>query len=139
MSERPALLSTSDAQDTVEKLAGKLKDVRETLGRITSELTRRTQDALKPIWRSLPPLPVVGLGGLTFLLVGSAVGLELRRRRKEISLLEKSRRLRQALLRIVEDPDRVAQPAQSLGRDVFGVVFGVAAATLAKKLIDRAF
>ncbi len=139
MSERLSLLSTSNAQETVEQLAGKVKEVRDNLGRMTSELDRRVQVALKPILRSHHPLTIVGLGGLTIFLVGSAFRLVLRRRHKETGLLEKGRRLRQALVRIVEDPDRVAQPAQSLGRDVLGVTCSVAAATLAKKLIDRAF
>ncbi len=139
MNERISLLSTSNAQETLEHLAGKVKEVRENLGRMASQVDRRAQDALKPILRSHHPLTVVGLGGLTFFLVGGAVRLVLRRRHKETGLLEKGRRLRQAVVRIVEDPDRVAQPAQSLGRDVFGVACTVAAATLAKKLIDRAF
>ncbi len=90
---------------------------------------------MKPILRSHHSLTVVGLGGLTFFLVG----LVLRKRRKEASFLEKGRRLGRAVVRVVEDPDRVARPAQSLGRDAFGVACTVAAATLAKKLIDRAF
>ncbi|HXZ44093.1 MAG TPA: hypothetical protein VEH53_04630 [archaeon] len=89
--------------------------------------------------RSNHPLTIVGLGGLTFLLAGSAVRLVVRKRRQEASFLEKGRRLGRAVVRVVENPDRVAQPAQGLGRDVLGVACTVAAATLVKKLIDRAF
>jgi hypothetical protein len=139
MSERLSLLSPSDARESVEQLAGKVKEVRENLGRMTSELDRRVHDALQPIVRSRVPLTVVGLGGLTLLLIGNVVGLVRRKKRKEANLLEKGRRLGRAVVRVVENPDRMAQPPQGLGREVLGVACTVAAATLAKKLIDRAF
>jgi hypothetical protein len=144
MSERLALLSTSNAHETVEQFAGKVRELWDNLGEMTSKLDRRVQETLKPILRSNHPLTViglgvVGLGGLTFILAGSAVRLVLRKKRKEASFLEKGRRLGRAVVRVVENPDRVAQPTQRLGRDVLGVACTVAAATLAKKLIDRAF
>jgi hypothetical protein len=40
---------------------------------------------------------------------------------------------------MVEDPDRVAQPTRGIGREVLGAAGTVIAATVAKKLIDRAF
>jgi hypothetical protein len=139
MSERLALLSTSNAHETVEQFAVKVRELWDNLGKMTSKLDRRVQETLKPILRSNHPLTVVGLGGLTFILAGSAVRLVLRKKRKEASFLEKGRRLGRAVVRVMENPDRVAQPTQRLGRDVLGVACTVAAATLAKKLIDRAF
>ncbi len=138
MGERLALLSSNNAQETVERLGGKVRELRDNLGRMTSDADRWVRDTLKPL-RSNHPLTVVGLGGLAFILAGSAVRLVLRKKRKEVGFLEKGRRLGRAVVRVVENPDGVAQPTQSLGRDVLGVACTVAAATLAKKLIDRAF
>ncbi len=138
MAERLALLSSNNAQETVEWLGGKVRELGDNLGRMTSEVDRWVRGTLKPL-RSNHPLTIAGLGGLTFLLAGSAVRLVVRKKRQEASFLEKSRRLGRAVVRVVENPDRVAQPAQNLGRDVLGVACTVAAATLAKKLIDRAF
>jgi hypothetical protein len=139
MSERLSLMSASNARESAEQFAGKVKEIRENLGHMASELENRVQDALKPILRSHHPLTIVGLGGLSFFLVGSAIGFAMRKRRKEATLLEKGRRLRRAVVRIVEDPDRMVPPAPSIGRDMFGVACSVIAATLARKLIDRAF
>ena len=138
MTERLALLSSNNLQGTVERLGGKVRELRDNLGRMTSEVDRWVRDTLKPL-RSNHPFTVVGLGGLTFILAGSAVRLVARKKHKEAGFLEKGRRLGRAVVRVVENPDRVAQPAQSLGRDALGVACTVAAATLVKKLIDRAF
>ncbi len=137
MNMRLTLPSASDARESVGQLADKLSEVRQSLGRMASG--DGVLDELKPVLRSQRSLTIVGLGGLSLILVGGAIGFALRRKPKEVPFLEKGRRLGRAVVRVVEDPDRVASPGPSIGRDVLAVACSVVAATLTRNLIDRAF
>ncbi len=137
MSVRLSLPSVSDARESVGQLADKLSEVRQDLSRMASG--DGVLDGLKPVLRSQRSRTIVGLGGLSLFLVGSAIGFALRRKPKEVTFLEKGRRIGRAVVRVVEDPDRIASSGPSIGRDVLAVACSVVAATLTRNLIDRAF
>jgi hypothetical protein len=131
------LIGGNGRSDAVEQLAGEVKAVRENLTWLVSELDRRVWETLDPVLRHRQALTVAGLAGLA-LIVGGAVALLVPRHRPEPSPMEKARRLRQAVARIIEDPDSLAPPAPRVGRDILGAAGTVVAAAVAKKMLDRA-
>lgn len=141
MSEKFSVLPTmaeTNSRESVEQLAAEVQAVRESLGRLMSEFDRRVRQTLNPLGLR-HPLAVFGLAGLTFLLfIGGAVGIAVRRTRRPAGPIKKAQRLGRAVARMVEYPDRVAQPAPNIGREVLGAVGTVVAATVAKKVMNRA-
>ena len=131
-------LSGTDTREHLDRLVSEGKAVRDSLGRVVSDFDRRVREDVAPVLRRQPPLRIIGVAGLTFFAVGGIVGLVLRRSRRPVGRLEKVRRLRRALERMMEDPDQAVRPAPGLGREVLGAVGTVMAATVAKRAIDRA-
>ncbi len=149
MSERFASLrpiAASDARDKMEVLTGTLTSAKENLVHVLSDLDRNVRNTLKPLEPMLHrrrPLALMGVSGLTLLLaggalMGNAARLARQRRRGAARIAEKARRLGMAVTRVLEDPDRVAPRGSGFSREVLGAVGAVVAATIAKRLIDRA-
>lgn len=131
-------LSGTNSREHLERLASEGEAVRDSLGRVVSDIDRRVREGVGPMLGRQDPLTIIGVAGLAFFVVGGIVGLALRRNRRPPGPLEKVRRLRRALERLMEDPDHAVRPAPGLGREVLGAVGTVMAATVAKRAIDRA-
>jgi hypothetical protein len=78
------------------------------------------------------------IGGGALLLIGGAVALRIMHARRRRGPLETLSRLRQAVARMIERPERVAVPAPpALSRKAIGAALGAGSSALAKALIAR--
>jgi hypothetical protein len=112
--------------------------VRRRLDATIRELDRRRHDALDiKLQLRRHALPVIA--GLVVLVAGvtSLTLLLLRRRGNRKRLLPKMQRLRQAVARMVEKPDRVARENPNVARKIATAAGTTAATMLAKKLMRR--
>lgn len=131
MSEPPS------PRETVRQLAGEIATLREELAGLVAELDRRRHDALDV------KLQVKRHGGELALtaaaLVAAAAGfvwLGAWRSRRREDLRSRGTKLRRALSRIIDSPDRGAA-GPSVAAKILAATSSAAAATLVKKVLDR--
>jgi predicted protein tyrosine phosphatase len=119
-------------------LEREVEDIRENISGIVSELDRRKDELLD--WRTQVRkhavlLVAVGASCILGLTLTLAIGAAQRRRRNRP--LEKARRLRAALSRIIANPELVAPPRPSITRKALGAAASASAGILAKSLAQQ--
>ncbi|HMJ51507.1 MAG TPA: hypothetical protein VK540_05505 [Polyangiaceae bacterium] len=128
----------STGEEEPQELEREVEDIRENITGIVGELDRRRHDLFD--WRLQlrkhgPVLAAVTAGWVLAFGVTIAVGAARRRRRNRP--LAKMRRLRQALSRMIEHPELVAQPQPSIARKVLAAAASATVASLAKTLVKE--
>ena len=125
------------ADDKAEALQDDIEKIRGKLGGMVSELDHRRHDLFdvrKQLRRHAVPLALAGLA-----LVGLAIGgaaLAARRRRRREGLGARLGRLRRALARMIDKPERVAS-APSPERKIATAGAGAIVSVVAKRLVER--
>jgi hypothetical protein len=123
--------------DQAEALAEDIEQIRGRLGGMVSELDHRRHDLFdlrKQLRRHAVPLVLTGLALLGLAAGGTA--LAARRRRQRETLGARSRRLRQALARMIDKPERVAS-APSPERKIATAAAAALASVVVKRLAER--
>lgn len=133
---RASLEIRKSPEREVSRLEAELSGIRRGLEASLDELDRRRREALD-VRRHGVALGAAALG------LGAGLGLMVARRvrqnRRSRSLIEKGRRLRHALERMVSDPDRVAKEPPPLIPSLLTSAAVAAGTTLAKKIVEQAF
>jgi hypothetical protein len=128
-----------------EALEREVEAIRGSLDGIVSELDRRRHELTD--WRLQArrhrgKLLVVG-GSLLAIMAGFVTMVALRHRRQQRLMAQaglfanKARRLRRALARMIDDPDKVAAPAPSIGHKIATAAGSALAVAVAKKLATK--
>jgi hypothetical protein len=122
-----------------EVLEREIEDIRDDMGLIAGELDRRRHAVFD--WRSqlknhAGALSLLALG--LVLVAAGTTALSVRRKRRRNRPLAKARRLREALSRIIEHPELVAQPRPSIGNKAIAAAVSAAAGSFAKAAAERA-
>jgi len=126
---------TPDLKDaeTPEELEHEVADIRGNMTGIVRELDRRRHVLFD--WRAQlrKHALVLGLGtaGLVCVISGAVVLHAWRKRRRDQPLV-KARRLREALSRMIANPELVAQPRAGVGEKALAAAASAVAGTLAK-------
>jgi hypothetical protein len=124
--------------DSPENLEQEVEDIRDNMTDIVGELDRRRHEVLDwrlQLRRRAGPLAMAAVG--LVILVGSAAGLSIWRRRRRNRPVAKARRLRDALSRMIAHPELVAQPHPSIAKKALAAAASAAAARLAKTITER--
>lgn len=124
-------------------IEGEIDELRDELGVLVSELDRRRHEAMDvklQIQRHAVPVALIGLGALA--AVGALIAWRIHAKQERDRPMERARRLRIALERAAEHPDRVAAQdptkVSQIGAKVLTVAATTAAIAVTKKLVDRA-
>jgi hypothetical protein len=131
-----ALQSSSD--DHAKALQRDIEKIRGNLGGMVSELDRRRHDLFdvrKQVGRHAVPLALTGLA-----LLGAAAGgivLAVHRRRRRKAFGARLVRLRRALGRMIDEPERVAR-ASGPGRKIASAGAAAVVSVMARRLAERA-
>jgi hypothetical protein len=130
--------SQTPPRETPEDLQEEVREIRENMTGIVGELDRRGHAVLD--WRlqlksHAVPL-VIAAAGLLLVVAGS-MALSATRNRRRQRPLEKARRLRQALSRIIAHPELVARPSPNVAYKVMGAAASAVAGSLAKTLAEQ--
>jgi hypothetical protein len=132
---------TSEPGEKPEVLEREVAEIRENISGIVGELDRRGHELFD--WRSQlrkhsALIAAVGASCLVGFALTIAIGVANRRRRSRP--LAKVRRLREAVSRMIEHPELVAQPRPSVSRKAVSAavtaMVGVLAKTLAQRMLD---
>ena len=133
------LTGTGEPTETEpEELEREVEGIRDNITGIVGELDRRRHDLLD--WRAQLRKHGVVLAALTagwVLAFGVTMAVGAARRKRQNRPLEKARRLRRALSRMIAHPELVAQPEPSIGRKILGAAASATAGALAKALLSE--
>jgi hypothetical protein len=131
LTEKPGVLA--------RRLEGEITGLRGELGDLITELDRRRRE-LFDLRLQIHRHPLAfGLAAAGLLLTaGGLVALAVHRRQRRRAPLARARRLRTAVARMVERPDRVAMDEPSLGGKLLGAAGGALVATLTRQMTQRA-
>jgi len=126
-----------DPEQRAEQLEQEIEEIRDNLGGLVSELDHRRHrlNPLNAINRN--PWPVA-LGGVV--LIGAVLGgiaLYGARVRKRESLMGRGQRLRWALQRAMDKPDKVAKEQPNMALKILSAAGTAAAAVVARKFATR--
>lgn len=124
-------------------LEGEIEDLRDELGVLVSELDRRRHEVMDvklQIQRHAVPVALIGIG--TVAALGALIAWRVHAKHERERPMERARRLRIALERAAEHPDRVAAKdptkVSQIGAKVVTALATTAAIAVAKKMVDRA-
>lgn len=142
----PRVLDGTDHERAPAKRAqlieGEIDDLRDELGVLISELDRRRHEAMDvglQVRRHAVPVALIGLG--TIAAVGALIAWRVSAARERQRPLARARRLRIALERAADHPERVAakDPATptQIGATILTAIGTTAAIAITKKVIDR--
>jgi len=121
-----------------EKLAQEIREIRQDMTDVVVELDRRRHEVLDWRLQLKNHLGVVLVAAVGLLLVtGGTVGASMWLGRRRQRPLERARRFRRALSRVVAHPELLAQPRPNIGNKVLGAAAGAVAGTLAKTFVSR--
>lgn len=123
-----------------DELATDIRQIRNELDTMVSELNRRTREALD-VKAQVKRHPVAAwlMGAGVVIVVSGLIALKvIQRRQRAPSLVEKMRRLARGLSLMMEDPDRTAVPEPRIGTKILTAAGAASAAALAKQLVKRA-
>jgi len=136
-SDRPP---RSDPARAADRLAEEIQVIRGNLGSLIDELDQRRRRAFD-VRLQVRRHPVAAIATMTLLagMVGGAIALGLALRRHRRTPRARLHSLREAMQRMLHDPDRVARIEPSVGRKILAAVGAAAASTLAKRLAQRAW
>lgn len=143
-SEEREMLDREEKQESAERgeqpeqIEREVEEIRENISGIVGELDRRGHELFD--WRQILRnnarlLAAVGLSCLVGFGLTVAIGVANRRRRNRP--LAKARRLREALSRIIENPELVAQPRPGIGKKAIGAAVSATVGLLAKNIAQR--
>jgi hypothetical protein len=127
-----------DRAVTPEELNGQIAVVREDLDLLLAELDRRRHELMDVKYQLRRHAVGVGVTAAAFL--GSAAGFVLwrqRRQRRREQLVDQAGRLRHAVARMIERPERVAAEPTIAGKIIVAAA-NAALASLIKKGLERA-
>jgi hypothetical protein len=125
-------------RETAQDLGGEIVAVRQDLDALLAEADRRRHAALNVTLQLRRHAPAAAL--TTIAILGAAASLvwfETRRRRRRQRLSARANRLRQAVSRMVDQPERVAAEPTLVGRIVLATVIPAVAA-VTNKMVGRA-
>jgi hypothetical protein len=119
------------------RIEGRIESLRSELGDLVGELDRRRREALDlRLQIRRHPVAVAIAGIVVASVVGSLFAIAVHGRRVRRRPLEKARRAREAMHRLMDDPEHMAR--QSTVGEKFLAAAGTAAATLlVKRVLDR--
>ena len=128
--------SRLDPEEQLDEVSERIEKSRARLDRLVSELDHRRhvvanlkrQVGEHPLWAVAAG--VVGVG-----LVGGAVVLAVRRQRQRQALLSRAGRLRRAVSRLVDKPERVAPAGPTLGGRLLTAAVSAATTLVVKRLL----
>ena len=123
--------------DKAEALAEDIEKIRGRLGGMVSELDHRRHDLFdmrKQLARHAVPLVLTGLALLG--LAAGGIALSARRRRQRETFGARLQRLRQALARMIDKPERVAS-APSPERKIATAAAAALASVVVKRWAER--
>jgi hypothetical protein len=126
-----------------QKLERDVEEIRENITDIVSELDRRGHEMLD--WRAHlrnHGWLLIAVGASCLVGLGLTITVDRVRRKRRNRFSMKARRLREAVSRMIDHPELVAQPKPGLARRALGAAVGAAvgvlARTAAQQLVDAA-
>jgi hypothetical protein len=136
-SDRPP---RSDPARSADRLLEDIQVIRGNLGSLIGELDQRRRRAFD-VRLQVRRHPLVAVATVTLLagMVGGAIALGISMRRRHRTPRARLHSLREAVQRMLHDPDRVARVEPSVGRKILAAGGAAAASTLAKRLAQRAW
>ena len=120
------------------KLERDVEGIRDNITDIVSELDRRGHEMLD--WRGhlrKHAWLLVAVGASCLVGLGVTIVADGARRKRRNRFWSKARRLREAVARIIEHPELVAQPKPGIGRKMLGAAVGATTTVLAKTLVQQ--
>ncbi len=124
-------------EETVGRVSGEIDTLRGELGALVAELDRRRHEALDiGLQVRRHPVAVAVAAATLALALGGRIARAVSARRERRRPAARVRETRRALQRIMERPHQVGRDP-SIPRKVVAAVATAAAATLAKRLIQR--
>jgi hypothetical protein len=124
--------------DGMHEIEGEISDIRGRLDQSLAELDRRRHEATDvKLQIQRHPAVVAAAGGVVLLLLGGvAYAIWAAHRRDQP--VNKARRLRLAVSRMIDQPQKVAKPEPTVPEKILAAAGTAAATILTKKLIERA-
>ena len=137
MGEGTSGVNESAAPRSPREIERDIEHLRTRLDRSLAELDRRRHELtdVKLQMRKHPAV-FIGAGGVVVLMLGG-VGYAIYRSRKRQELPEKAKRLRIAIGRAVDAPEKVARREPPVWEKILAAVGTTIAVSLTKKLIER--
>jgi hypothetical protein len=119
------------------RIEGRLESLRHELGDLVGELDRRRHEALDVrLQVRRHPLAAAIAGVLVASAVGALVAWTVRRRRVRERPVEKARRARLAMQRLMDDPEHLARES-TVGEKILAAAGTAAASLLVKRALDQ--
>ena len=123
------------ADKEAERLEQEVEQIRGHLGGLVSELNHRRHEAMDLGLQARRYAIPLALGAVALLgLVAGGVALSIHRSRRRRRLPARLARLRQALARMVDRPERVARPQPSVGLKILAAAGAAAASVVGRRL-----
>ena len=121
-----------------EELQREIETIRENIGGLVSEIDHRRHDLFNVGSKLRKHGMSLAIGGVALISV-AAGGLLLARHRARVrqSLPARAARIKAALVRVVDHPERQAPPPQSIGLKILAAAGTAAASILVRRLLQR--
>jgi hypothetical protein len=120
-----------------KQLEGKIVALRGELGDLVSELDRRRHEALDVKLQFERHRTLFILAGCALVgLVGAGIAASIHHRRQRERPVERARRARVALERLIDDPEHMARES-TIGEKVLAAAGAAAASLLVKRALDQ--
>jgi hypothetical protein len=128
--------SSVDPEEHLDEVSERIEKSRARLDRLVSELDQRRHVVINFKRRvSEHPLWALAAGVLTVGLVGGVVVLAVHQQRQRQALVSRASRLRRAVARMIDKPDRVAPAGASLTGKALTAAASAASTILVKRLL----
>jgi len=135
---RREIAETPSAGRKTENLAAEIDGIRDHVGDLVGELDRRRHEALDFNGLARRHGGVLFLAGAALVAFAASVGaVVMVRARRRRSAMARLGRVRAALSRIEEHPERVATPQPSISQKIAGAVGASVAAVLARRFTEE--
>jgi hypothetical protein len=122
----------------MHQMEGEISDIRGRLDQSLAELDRRRHEATDvKLQIRRHPTVVAAAGGVVLLLLGGVAYAIWAARRRE-QPMNKAKRLRLAVGRMIDEPQKVAKAEPTVPEKILAAAGTAAATMLTKKLIERA-
>jgi hypothetical protein len=138
MGEATAELNGRVESTEPEIIEREVEEIRDNITGIVGELDRRGHELVD--WRShlqKHALLLAALGAGCLVGLGVTIAGRRARQKRRNRPLEKARRLRVAISRMIAHPERVAQPRPGIGHKALGAAVGATAGFLVKALLKE--
>jgi len=122
----------------MHEIEGEITEIRGRLDQSLAELDRRRHEATDvKLQIRRHPGAVAAAGGVVLLLLGG-VAYAIWAARKRDEPINKAKRLRMAVSRMIDQPQKVAKPEPTVPEKILAAAGTAAATMITKKLIERA-